>query len=123
MTTPPSRAERPLREPLPMSDQFEALDQTHREVMDVLQQLQALIEHLDAHGVDARARESARAISSFFNDHARRHHADEETHVFPGLLASNQPDLVQHVRRLQQDHGWLEEDWLELAPQLQAVAD
>jgi hemerythrin-like domain-containing protein len=27
------------------------------------------------------------------------------------------------VRRLQQDHGWLEEDWLELAPQLEAVAN
>jgi hypothetical protein len=26
------------------------------------------------------------------------------------------------VLRLQQDHGWLEEDWLELEPQLQAVA-
>jgi hemerythrin-like domain-containing protein len=25
--------------------------------------------------------------------------------------------------RLQQDHGWLEEDWLELSPQLQAVAE
>ena len=25
--------------------------------------------------------------------------------------------------RLQQDHGWLEEDWLELEPQLEAVAN
>ena len=33
------------------------------------------------------------------------------------------PTLVQHVRRLQQDHGWIEEDWLELRPQLQAVVD
>ena len=29
---------------------------------------------------------------------------------------------MQHVRRLQQDHGWLEEDWLELGPQLDALA-
>jgi hypothetical protein len=41
--------------------------------------------------------------------------------VFPGLLASGDAELVQHVRRLQQDHGWLEEDWLELAPQLEAI--
>jgi hemerythrin-like domain-containing protein len=27
------------------------------------------------------------------------------------------------VRRLQQDHGWLEEDWLELQPQLRAVVE
>ena len=98
-------ADRPLRESMPTPDGFEALDRTHREVMDMLQQLQSLVEHLDAHGVDAQARESARAISSFFNDHARRHHADEETQVFPALLGSDQPDLVQHVRRRQPPGG------------------
>jgi hypothetical protein len=30
---------------------------------------------------------------------------------------------VQHVQRLQQGHGWLEEDWIELQPQLRAVAE
>ena len=54
---------------------------------------------------------------------ARQHHADEERVVFPGLLKSPDATLVQHVLRLQQDHGWLEEDWLELEPQLQAVAE
>jgi hemerythrin-like domain-containing protein len=29
---------------------------------------------------------------------------------------------VQAVQRLQQDHGWLEEDWLELEPQIDAIA-
>jgi len=29
---------------------------------------------------------------------------------------------VQAVLRLQQDHGWLEEDWMELSPHVQAVA-
>jgi hemerythrin-like domain-containing protein len=43
--------------------------------------------------------------------------------VFPPLLGSPDADLVQHVMRLQQDHGWIEEDWLELAPQLQAIAE
>ena len=30
---------------------------------------------------------------------------------------------MQHVRRLQQGHGWLEEDWLQLAPQIEAIAN
>ncbi len=42
--------------------------------------------------------------------------------MFPGLLASADEELRRSVVRLQQDHGWLEEDWLELAPQLEAVA-
>ena len=43
--------------------------------------------------------------------------------MFPSLLDSGNAALVQHVRRLQQDHGWLEEDWLELQPQLRAVVE
>jgi hemerythrin-like domain-containing protein len=43
--------------------------------------------------------------------------------VFPSLLASADAEMVQHVHRLQQDHGWLEEDWLELQPQLRAVVE
>ena len=43
--------------------------------------------------------------------------------MFPALLASGDVVMVQHVHRLQQDHGWLEEDWLELQPQLRAVVE
>ena len=82
-----------------------------------------LLEHLAEHGVDARARQEARRICKFFAAQARQHHADEETLVFPALVRKGDPELVQHVLRLQQDHGWLEEDWLELSPQLQAVAE
>ena len=64
----------------------------------------------------------AKAICAFFDHHARQHHADEETLIFPALVRKGDKTLIQHVLRLQQDHGWLEEDWLELEPQLQAVA-
>ena len=29
---------------------------------------------------------------------------------------------MQAVRTLQQDHGWIEQNWLELAPMLRAIA-
>ena len=29
---------------------------------------------------------------------------------------------MHHVKRLQQDHGWIEEDWRELAPQIEAIS-
>jgi hemerythrin-like domain-containing protein len=103
--------------------ELDALDKTHRQVMVVLGELAQLIEHLDRAGVDAQARKMAQDICKFFSGSARQHHADEERVVFPGLLKSTDTTLVQHVLRLQQDHGWLEEDWLELEPQLQAVAE
>jgi hemerythrin-like domain-containing protein len=118
----PPRAARAAREPVAVPDSFEALDQTHRQVMQQLAQLQWLVDHLSANGIDAQAREIARQIIEFFSSTARLHHQEEERAVFPPLLGSDDVELVQHVRRLQQDHGWLEEDWLELSAQLESVA-
>ena len=113
---------RPQRSPAPPLPPFEALDRTHRQVLEILQQFDQLLDHIDDNGPDEVARASATEIMAFFGDHARQHHADEERLVFPTLLNSNDPELVHHVKRLQQDHGWLEEDWLELAPQLEGIA-
>ena len=93
---------------------FDALDACHRDIAHHLADLQSLARHLEEAGIDARARSEARRIEAFFSGTSRKHHADEEVGVFPPLLASGDPELVQAVRRLQQDHGWLEEDWLEL---------
>lgn len=114
---------RPARAAVPPMPLFETLDQTHRQMLQTLDELWQLLESLEAQGVDDRARTLARAICRFFDDTARAHHQAEEQLVFPSLLASGDAELVQHVQRLQQDHGWLEEDWRELSPQLQAVAE
>lgn len=102
--------------------EFEALDQCHRDVLAALRQLVTLVDHLDDQGVDTIARSLATEVGQFFSQAARAHHADEERLIFPTLLQSNDPELVQHVKRLQQDHGWLEEDWLVLSAQLDSVA-
>jgi hemerythrin-like domain-containing protein len=117
-----SRKNRPTRGPAPAMPGFETLDRTHARVLEILGQFDRLLQHLDDNGADAVAQASAREILAFFADSARQHHADEEHFVFPGLLASGDAALVQNVQRLQQDHGWLEEDWLELAPQIEAIA-
>ncbi len=116
----PRTADGFVRPSLPALD---ALDAEHRDVMNILAELARLIESLDDEGVTLHTRGMAKKICHFFNTHARSHHAAEERLIFPKLLQSTDPVLVQHVVRLQQDHGWLEEDWLELEPQLQAVAD
>jgi hemerythrin-like domain-containing protein len=101
---------------------FDALDRTHRAALDMLLAFDRLLEHLSDLGIDETAQISAKEIIDFFEGPGRTHHAEEEMHVFPGLLNSNDLDLVQHVRRLQQDHGWIEEDWRELSPQIEAIA-
>jgi hemerythrin-like domain-containing protein len=117
------RAPRPTRPAVPAMPGFETLDRDHREVLKVLDDFERLLAHVGENGPDAVARASAQHIQQFFSGPARHHHAEEERLVFPGLLASGDAELLQHVKRLQQDHGWLEEDWIELSTQIEAIAN
>ena len=108
--------------PAKRTGSFEALDACHRQVLEHLVRLRALVELLDRDGVTTQAQGEAAAVEAFFSATARAHHADEERQVFPTLLACGEPELVQAVRRLQQDHGFIEENWIELSPQLRALA-
>ena len=103
-------------------DGFEVLDACHIQTVFILGKLTALVSRLAGVGADSEARAMAGEIAAFFSGTARQHHQDEELFVFPKLLASGKAEIVQAVLRLQQDHAWLEEDWLELAPQVDAVA-
>jgi len=43
--------------------------------------------------------------------------------VFPPLLAAGTEEMKGIVRSLQQDHGFIEENWIELGPQLRAISE
>lgn len=105
------------------SSEFDALDLCHRQTLIALGRLRALVHRLESAGPDTEARSLAREVVAHFTGTVRPHHAEEERLVFPALVASGaEPDLVRHVLRLQQDHAWLEEDWMALEPQLEAIA-
>jgi hemerythrin-like domain-containing protein len=103
-------------------DGFEVLDACHQQTLLTLNKLSALVAGLGADGPDALTRATAAEIVSFFSTTSRQHHVDEERHVFPKLLASSDAQIAQAVQRLQQDHHWLEQDWAELEPMLDAVS-
>jgi hemerythrin-like domain-containing protein len=103
-------------------DGFDALDACHRDTLVSLRQLEALAAALDGSPLAPAERAVAAGLISFFGEVSRQHHEDEERHVFPKLLAGPDAELAGHVRRLQEDHHWLDADWNELAPQLDALA-
>lgn len=113
---------RPIRSAAPSLPPMEALEATHREMLLALDQLTRLLQDVQRDGATPELRAIARSVMRFIGETGRQHHAEEERSVFPALLDSDDVELVQHVRRLQQDHGWLEEDWLEFGPQLDALA-
>jgi len=117
-----TRPARPARPAVPVSSTFAALDDTHRQIARMLADLDRLPSLLAGPDGAAEAAALAERACRFFNGAARQHHETEETVVFPSLLGGADAGLLALVRRLQQDHHWIEEDWLELEPHLQAVA-
>ena len=101
---------------------FEMLAACHERVDRMLALLARLREHLPGHGADDNARQAARDVMRYFDLAAPHHHQDEELHVFPPLLARNDPATVTLVRRLQRDHLQMESCWREARKVLDAVA-
>lgn len=104
-------------------DGFVAFDACHRRLLATVGLLERLVGRLEAGELGADDRAEVAAAVAFIATEAPDHHRDEERLVFPALVARGDAETVQAVLRLRQDHGWLEEDWRELAPQLQALAD
>ncbi len=103
-------------------DGFSVLDACHADMLKAASALERLVTVVLKDAVTPLDKASAAAVAEFYATTARRHHEDEERHVFPAMLASGNPELVQAALRLQQDHGWLEEDWMELESHVQAIA-
>jgi hemerythrin-like domain-containing protein len=106
----------------PTAAELAQLDAYHAQVRSHLDRLAALATRVENEQLGAETRAEAIAIEAFFSGSMREHHRVEEAGVFPVLLASSDVELVNVVRTLQQDHGWMEQNWLELAPQLRAIA-
>lgn len=118
----PGETSAALQLPHVIDDGFEALDACHRQTLEAVRALEALAEAIERGDDTPELRYQAGQIANFLSDTARTHHEDEERHVFPALRGSADPAIVHAVLRLTQDHGWLEQDWLELEPHVQAFA-
>lgn len=101
---------------------FEMLHVCHERVQRTLDLLARLINHIEQQGHDASSRSAASDVLRYFDLAAPLHHADEETHVFPRLLAQDDPAQCQAVHRLLQEHREMETTWTALRPWLVEVA-
>ncbi len=106
----------------PTAADLAQLDAYHAQVRSHLDRLAAVATRVENGQLDAETSAEACAVEAFFSGSMQEHHRVEEAGVFPALLASADTELVNVVRTLQQDHGWMEQNWIELAPQLRAIA-
>ena len=98
------------------------LDAHHRQIRDHLDRLAALASRVQTDDLGAEIRAEACAIEAFFSGSMQAHHRLEEASVFQTLLDIGDAQVVTAVHTLQQDHGWIEQNWIEVGPQLRAIA-
>lgn len=101
---------------------FQFLDATHQQMQQELVRLNRLVDALADDRWKAEDSVQLADTVQWFDTVARQHHLDEERHIFPTLMASSDEHVVDVTRRLRQDHGWIEQNWLEMGPHLSAVA-
>jgi iron-sulfur cluster repair protein YtfE (RIC family) len=106
----------------PTAAELAQLDAYHAQVRAHLDRLAALATRVENEQLGAETRAEACAIEAFFSGSMQEHHRVEEAGIFPALLAGGDAELAEAVHTLQQDHGWMEQNWIELAPQLRAIA-
>jgi len=101
----------------------DVLQGCHREIIDHLDKLVALVSAQQSATPTEECRSRAREIITFFCGPARAHNYDEEQHVFPVLRQCGDAGIRQIAEDLCEDHAWIELYWLDIEPQLQAIAD
>lgn len=99
----------------------------HQRIARHCDTLKRLPAHLETHGADRSAREAAQAILRYFREAGPKHHADEETDLFPRLRQclgrpGCPPQLEGWLRRLEAEHRAQDEAWGALAPALDVLA-
>ena len=105
----------------PPLEMFEFLDETHKEIQTRIAQLKDMVQLVTQGSRQELDTKKLNAICDFFDASVRLHHLDEERHVFPALIASSDESTIAITRQLYQDHGWLERNWVELAPMLKGL--
>ncbi|MFN2348559.1 MAG: hemerythrin domain-containing protein [Thioalkalivibrio sp.] len=118
-----------LKPPAPgFDDPLALLRACHSRIQERLDTLERLPGHLSRVGADPEARHAAERILDYFDRAAPHHHADEDSDLFPLLLAGHgRPGwdnrLPRWLERLAGEHPKLEAGWARLRPALQAVAE
>ena len=97
---------------------YAMLQACHERVQRSLDLLSRLLDHVEQKGHDAQTRTAAADVLRYFDLAAPLHHADEETHVFPLLLAQGDAALRATVQQLQAEHRQMEALWAALRPPL-----
>lgn len=97
-------------------------DVTHQLVQQFIAELQDMLDGLIAGDLSAQQSNVLNKIVGFFDTEMKRHHLEEEAHIFPVLLSKNDPVLREKVSMLKADHDELRSRWRDLRAAIEQMA-
>ena len=101
------------------------LQACHERIRAECERLRQLVEHVQAHGCDEEARQTAASIVRYFDTGARVHHEDEEEDLLPRMMSaatmSRGSSLTRMVADIATEHREMDRSWTELRASLQEV--
>jgi pyridoxamine 5'-phosphate oxidase len=117
----------PLFDSVPGFDQpIAVLKHCHDKIRKQLTTLQNLLGHLGQNGNTPEAQQAAKAVLQYFNKAAHLHHDDEEQDLMPMLQVTAKGEdaalLATLVPEILADHQRMDQAWLTLRPELDAIA-
>lgn len=89
-------------------------DVTHQLVQQFIAELQDMLPDLATGLLSQPQQKVLRKIVAFFDQEMKKHHLEEEQHIFPLLLSQGDAEMCEKVRVLKADHQALREGWQEL---------
>lgn len=103
---------------------IDSLRHSHERIVDTLQALAKLPQLAEQM---RRARELAQAVAQVFDGPVLQHHADEERHLFPAVVASARPGAEAEkaqalAQQLTAQHRAMEQAWKAVARPVRAIA-
>jgi pyridoxamine 5'-phosphate oxidase len=114
------------RESQDFSKPLIALRTCHERMRKECDALCALLAHVQEHGSDEQARQSAASVVRYFDTAARIHHEDEEEDLLPRMMAaatiSRGTSLTRLVVDIANEHREMDRAWIELRNALQGLA-
>jgi hemerythrin-like domain-containing protein len=108
------------------SKPLEALKTCHVRIRTECGTMQKLVEHMQANGCDADARQTAAKLMRYFETAARHHHADEEEDLLPRMMTAatigRGSRLTRLVAEVATEHLEMEKIWTDLRAGLQEIS-
>ena len=105
---------------------LEMLKACHERMRTQCDTLRRLAAHLSAHRCDDPARQAVTNVIRFFGSAGRHHHEDEESDLFPAMIAAatglNTERIALLVQKLEVEHRELEQACKSLCSDLEKIA-